>query len=65
MTEREDLMEQMPGLWCDDITFCPNKCELTECPRNEQNIRDRAIPHSYFVWTPPDCPKQGSEVEQE
>lgn len=44
-------------MWTDDISFCQKKsCRLTSCPRNQANIRDRTIPHS-FVDTPPDCPK--------
>ena len=46
------------GLWCDDISFCPKKCKRDDCPRNSVNIRDRTIPHSYFIGTPPDCPKE-------
>lgn len=44
------------GLWCDDITFCPMKCEWHDCPRNQLNIRDRTVPHSYFLTIPDDCP---------
>ena len=47
-----------PGLYCDDISFCPHKCNILKCPRNSINIRDRSVPHSYFVETPPDCPKE-------
>lgn len=46
-------------MWCDDITFCQNrKCRMKSCLRNPKNIRDRTVPHSYFVETPPDCPKK-------
>lgn len=47
------------GLYCDDITFCPGKCDMRKCPRNKCNIRDNRIPHSFFADnTPPsDCPK--------
>lgn len=41
----------------DDISFCPNECENIECMRNSKNIKDKSIPHSYFVETPSDCPK--------
>ena len=41
----------------DDISFCPFKgCRRKTCPRNQRNIRDRTIPHSFFVERPPDCP---------
>ncbi len=44
-------------MWTDDISFCPiEKCRRKACPRNQMNIRDRTIPHSYFVERPPDCP---------
>ena len=46
------------GLWCDDITFCPEKCDLKSCPRNVLNMRDRSIPHSFSVEIPQDCPKK-------
>lgn len=47
-------------LWCDDITFCPYKCDWMSCPRNLRNIRYRDIPHSYSVDLPQDCPKKES-----
>ena len=41
----------------DDISFCPKgKCRRKTCMRNQMNIRDRTIPHSFFVEIPPDCP---------
>ena len=46
------------GLWCDDITFCPVQCGWKDCPRNQQNIRDKTIPHSFSVEIPHDCPKK-------
>ena len=52
-----------PGLYCDDITFCWQDCDLTQCPRNQCNIRDRAVPHSFSVETPGDCPKLEQEKE--
>lgn len=51
-------IRDIAGLWCDDITFCPERCGWTDCPRNSKNIRDRTIPHSYSVGIPKDCPKQ-------
>ena len=45
------------GMFCDDISFCPKKCSRLTCPRNSKNIRDKSVPHSYFVETPSDCPK--------
>lgn len=56
--ERITAMD-VPGLWCDDITFCPEKCRMTSCPRNSKNIRDKSVPHSYSVGIPDDCPKKG------
>lgn len=53
-------IRNIPGLWCDDITFCQEKCGWTDCPRNSQNIRDRTIPHSFSVEIPEDCPKQNA-----
>lgn len=51
------MTKKIVGLWCDDITFCPiNKCKRKNCPRNQMNIRDHNIPHSFFVERPPDCP---------
>lgn len=45
-------------MYTDDISFCQDKqCEMTDCPRNQKNIRDKSIPHSFFVDLPPDCPK--------
>jgi len=49
------------GLWCDDISFCPEHCERIDCPRNSYNIRDRRVPHSFFVERPEDCPKNVKE----
>ena len=50
------------NLFCDDISFCPaDDCKRTSCMRNQANIRDRTIPHSFFVETPPDCPKKKTE----
>ena len=46
------------GLFCDDISFCPVRCDRLDCMRNQQNIRDRTIPHSYFMEIPDDCPKE-------
>lgn len=54
-------IRDVPGLWCDDITFCQEKCGWTDCPRNSQNIRDRTIPHSFSVGIPYDCPKQNAK----
>lgn len=43
----------------DDITFCQDrKCLRISCPRNMKHIRDLSIPHSFYVETPPDCPKK-------
>ena len=53
-----DIRHDVPGLWCDDITFCLKKCEWNECPRNQENIRDKTVPHSFCVGIPGDCPKQ-------
>ena len=41
----------------DDITFCQKNCRRTSCFRNYKNIKHHDIPHSFFVETPPDCPK--------
>ena len=44
-------------MWTDDISFCPfKKCRRKTCSRNQMNIRDRTVPHSFFVERPPDCP---------
>lgn len=51
-------IKNIDGLWCDDITFCMEKCAWTDCPRNSQNIRDKSIPHSFSVEIPLDCPKK-------
>ena len=50
------------GLWCDDITFCLEECERMDCPRNQHNIRDRRVPHSYSLEIPQDCPKNEEEL---
>lgn len=45
------------GLWHDDITFCmKDDCKRVKCPRNQANILNHSIPHSFFVEIPPDCP---------
>ena len=54
-----------PGIWCDDITFCPHNCNDTACSRNKKNIRDHGIPHSFCVGTPPGCPKLGKAEKEE
>lgn len=51
-------IRKIDGLWCDDITFCPEKCGRESCPRNKKNIRDKTVPHSFSVEIPSDCPKQ-------
>lgn len=49
-----------PGMWCDDISFCPDeKCRDESCPRNMKNIRDKSVPHSFFLSRPDDCPRGG------
>lgn len=48
-------IRDIPGMWCDDITFCPQKCDRRDCPRNQCNIRDHSIPHSFSVEIPEDC----------
>lgn len=52
----------MMSLFCDDISFCQADCDRTTCPRNSVNIRDRTVPHSFFVGTPPDCPKHPDDT---
>ena len=61
--EQMDIRE-VDGLWCDDITFCPERCGWKSCPRNNENIRDRRVPHSFSIEIPQDCPKkqEGGEV---
>lgn len=54
-------IREISGLWCDDITFCPKRCGWRSCPRNEQNIRDRLVPHSFSVEIPQDCPKKAGD----
>lgn len=44
-------------MYCDDITFCAEQCGLESCPKNNKNIRDKTIPHSFSVGRPSDCPK--------
>ena len=61
--EEMDIRE-IDGLWCDDITFCPEDCEDMDCPRNKHNIRDRRFPHSYFVERAPDCPKKKGDIQE-
>jgi len=51
-------------MWCDDITFCQKKeCKRVKCQRNQANIRDHSIPHSFFVERPPDCPYRKKQDE--
>lgn len=51
-------IRKIDGLWCDDITFCRARCEMITCPRNQKNIRDRSVPHSFSVGLPTDCPRK-------
>ena len=51
-------IREIDWLWCDDITFCQEQCERNDCPRNQQNIRDKTVPHSFSVEIPEDCPKK-------
>lgn len=51
-------IRDIDGLWCDDITFCQEECDWTNCPRNQKNIRNKTIPHSFSVVIPDDCPKK-------
>ena len=57
-------IRDVDGLWCDDITFCPIRCGWQSCPRNQRNIRDRTIPHSFTVEIPKDCPKVAEMVDR-
>ena len=51
-------------MWSDDISFCLKaSCKRKTCPRNQINIRDRTIPHSFFVERPPDCPYRKKQDE--
>ena len=43
--------------WNDDITFCGEECDKVDCFRNQKNIRDHTIPHSYSMERPDDCLK--------
>ena len=47
----------VPGLYCDDISFCLEQCDWKICPRNQKNIRDHTRLHSFLVDIPGDCPK--------
>jgi len=52
-------------MWHDDISFCPySGCRHKECLRCQLNIRDRTVPHSYFVDTPPDCLLKGTDIPE-
>ena len=55
------MAKQDKDLWLlgDDITFCTAKnCKRKSCLRNEINIRDRSIPHSFSdFWKGDMCPK--------
>jgi len=57
-------IRDIQDLYCDDITFCQEQCDWLSCPRNQKNIRDKTIPHSFFVEIPEDCPKNGKAVER-
>lgn len=57
-------IRDIPGMWCDDITFCYEKCDRRDCPRNRCNIRDHNIPHSFFVEIPSDCLKNETKGEK-
>lgn len=52
------VSELLTDLWRDDITFCQEPCTILYCPRNQLNIRDKSIPHSYSVGIPEDCLKR-------
>lgn len=40
-----------------NIHFCQiEKCKRKTCSRNQINIQDKTIPHSFYVERPPDCP---------
>lgn len=60
---KKDSISTIAAMWCDDITFCQEECENTGCPRNQKNILDRTIPHSFFVDLPPDCPNRADPDE--
>lgn len=60
-----DIRKDVPGLWCDDITFCQETCERMDCPRNKHHIRDRSVPHSFSIERPLDCPKEADEIIRE
>lgn len=49
----------------EDITFCPAElCANVKCYRNKANIRDKTMPHSFYVAIPKECPdgKYRSEI---
>lgn len=54
-----NFSDEIKSYICDDVTFCPDSnCTMTACYRNQANIRDRTIPHSYYVEVPEDCMKK-------
>lgn len=49
-----------------DITFCMNKCDKTDCNRNQFNIIEPNIPHSFSHFrNTPICPYFKSAKEDE
>lgn len=46
----------------EDNIFCNKDCKR-KCKRNKNNIIDHAIPHSFFVERPPDCPYRKKQDE--
>ena len=63
--EEDNELCDIAGLWCDDITFCPERCGWKNCPRNKQNIRDKTVPHSFSIEIPADCPKENNHLKGE
>ena len=60
------LSKEVTAMWNDDITFClDSECKLNECPRNQINMRDRSIPHSYSLERPEDCLKERKSKNEE
>ena len=41
----------------DDTIYCQRKdCRRKTCKRNQMHIKDKTVPHSFYVERPPDCP---------
>lgn len=47
----------------EDITWCARECPRMSCKINRKHIKEKEIPHSFYVERPPTCPYRKHQDE--